>query len=207
MSKNIITISRQCGSGGHSIGSKVAEELGIPFYDKKIMEIVAKRSGLSEDTIEKQGEENSNGVLYNLAVSLSRGYSAYSADNKHNMVLPDQIFAFQSELIRELADKESCVIVGRCADSILEGRPDCLHVYIYADLEDRKKRVIAEHGIDPEEAEYHVLSRDKKRAQHYKYYTERTWGAAKNYDICLNSSHFGVDNCVDIIVDIIKRRP
>lgn len=198
MEKKLITISRQCGSGGHTIGEKVSERLGIPLYDKKIMELVAERSGLSLKTVREQGEYASRSLLYSIATLVSKSYSV-DMDNRGKMALPDQINAYQVEVIRELAGQGSGIFIGKCADSILEDDPDCLHVYISGDLEDRKKRVTAEHGIPPEEAEAHVLDRDKKRATHYRYFTDRVWGTASNYDLCLNSSFWGIDGCVDII--------
>lgn len=203
MDKKIITISRQCGSGGHTIGQDVAKRLGIPFYDKKIVESVAKRSGLSEEFIVEQGEYHSHSLLYTIATNISSGYNTF---HKENMPLPDQIEIFQTELIKELAEKESCVIVGRGADYILKDRRDCLHVFIYGNIDDRKKRVISEHGIAENEAEALVSWRDKKRAQHYKYYTDRSWGMASNYNLCLDSSCLGVESCVDFILRAVQER-
>lgn len=201
MSKQIITISRQCGSGGHTIGSLVAQSLKIPFYDKKILEIVSQRSGLSEETIRQDGEYTPTSLLYTIATNISYGYDLSS---KGGMVLPDQVFAFQSELIRELADKESCVIVGRCADYLLHDRADCFHVFIYGNAEDRRKRIVAEHRVPIGEVENHVRDRDRKRAQHYKHYTDQTWGMAENYNLCLDSSRLGIETCVDIIVGCVE---
>lgn len=196
MKKQIITISRQCGSGGHTIGKMAAERLGVPFYDKRILEMVAQRSGFSEKTIEEQGEYVPHSLLYTIT---SQSF-AYNTANRENMSLPDQINAFQTELIKELAEKESCVIIGRDADYILKDNPDCFHVFVHGKLEDRKRRVVSEHGIAENEAEDHVRKRDKKRAQHYKYYTDRTWGQASNYHLCVDSSYFGIEECVEMIL-------
>ncbi len=198
MKNCIITIGRQCGSGGHTIGKKVAERLEVPFYDKKLVEIVAERSGLSAETVKREGEYSSASSLFT-SVS-SRGYSAYNASQKDGMALPDQINAYQTELIKELADKGSCVIVGRCADYILQGRKDCFHVFITGELPDRAVRVIEEHGIAADTARSHVKSRDKKRSSYYKHITDQVWGMAANYDLCLNSSKLGIDRCVDLIL-------
>lgn len=197
MKKCIITIGRQCGSGGHTIGKKVAEQLEIPFYDKKLVQIVAERSGLSPETVRREGEYSASSSL--LTSTGARGYSAYNASKRENMTLPDQINAYQTELIKELADKGSCVIVGRCADYILQDRNDCFHVFISGALPDRINRVIEEHGVAPTAAESHVKNRDKKRSSYYKHITDRAWGAAENYDLCLNSSTLGIDRCVEII--------
>lgn len=201
MKKCIITIGRQCGSGGHTIGKAVAEQLGVPFYDKKLVQIVAERSGLSAETIKREGEYSSTSLFNSVS---TRGYSAYNASQRHDMVLPDQINAYQTELIKELAEKGSCVIVGRCADYILQDRHDCLHIFISGALTDRISRVIAEHGIAPATAESHVKSRDKKRGDYYKHITDHKWGLAENYDLCLNSSKLGIDRCVEIICNYCK---
>lgn len=199
--KKIITIGRQCGSGGHTIGKMVAERLGVPFYDKEIIKTVAERSGLSEKTVELQGEYHTTSLLYNLA---TMGVSGYNASRRETLPLADQINAYQTEYIKELAEKDSCVIVGRSADYILSDRDDCLNVFIYGKLEDRAQRVVKEHGIDEKEAKSHVLERDKKRAKYYRHITDKTWGFAENYDLCLNSSELGIEKCVEIILNCCK---
>lgn len=203
MKKQVITISRQCGSGGHTIGKAVAKQLGIPFYDKKLLEIVAKESGFLLDVVEQQGEHVPASLLYSIAAHISYGFE--SMGRKNIASLPDQIYSFQKKLILELAKKESCVIVGRCADYILRDNTDCLHVYIYGKIEDREKRVICEHGIAREDVKAHILDRDKKRREHYEYYTGQKWGMAENYTLCLNSSYYGVDACVKLIADTGSR--
>ena len=197
----IITIGRQCGSGGHTIGNIVAERLGIPFYDKEIIKKVAERSGLAEETVEKEGEYSTTSLLYNVA---TRGISGFDVSDKNNMLIRDIVNAYQTEYIKELAEKGPCVIVGRSADYILEDRDNCLNVFIHGDLADREKRVVEEHGIDPAEARKHVLERDKKRAKYYRHITDQVWGLAENYDLCLNSSKLGVEGCVDIILNCCR---
>ena len=176
MKKCVITIGRQCGSGGHTIGKTVAERLGIPFYDKKLVQIVAERSGLSAETVRREGEYSSASSLFT-SVS-SRGYSAYNANQRGNMALPDQINAYQTELIKE----------------------DCFHVFITGALPDRANRVIAEHEVAVDAARSHVKERDRKRSSYYKHITDQPWGMAANYDLCLNSSKFGIDRCVELIL-------
>lgn len=199
--KKIITIGRQCGSGGHTIGKMVAERFGIPFYDKEIIQKVAARSGLSEETVEKEGEYSTTSLLFNIA---SRGISGYNVANSNNMLLRDQVNAYQTQYIKELAEQGPCVIVGRSADYILEDREDCIHIFVYGKLEDRMKRVESEHGISSKDAKFHVLDRDKKRSKYYKYVTDQVWGLAENYTLCLNSSELGIERCVDIIVNCYK---
>lgn len=199
--KTVITIGRQCGSGGHTIGKLVAERLGIPLYDKEIIKKVAEKSGLSEETIEKKGEYTTNSFLYNVA---TRGISAYNILSKESLPIAEQINAYQTEYIKEIAEKGSCVIVGRSADYILSDRDDTLNVFIYGKLEDRMARVISEHGVAEKEAKTHVLERDKKRSKYYKYITDQVWGLAENYDLCLNSSELGIEKCVEIILNCCK---
>lgn len=199
--KKVITIGRQCGSGGHTIGKLVAERLGVPFYDKEIIKAVARRSGLSEDTVEQKGEYSTSSFLYNVA---TRGISAYNMSNRDTMPLAEQINAYQTEYIKEIAEQGSCVIVGRSADYILADREDTLNVFIYGDLEDRMARIVSEHGVAEKEAKEHVLERDKKRSKYYKHITDQVWGFAENYDICLNSSELGIEKCVEIILNCCK---
>lgn len=197
MCKRVITVSRACGSGGRTIAKKVAEKLGIHYYDKKLLELVAQKSGLSEESIEEQGEYATPSLIYNMATNHS---VAFNAASKGSMLLPDQINAFQTEIIQELAAKESCVIVGRAADYILRGRTDCLNVFVHADMESKKKRIISEYGIAPEDAEGHIRNREKKRMAHYRHYTDQVWGEAPYYHICLDSSTLEIEKCVDLIL-------
>lgn len=199
--KTIITIGRQCGSGGHTIGKLVAERLGIPFYDKEIIKTVAERTGLSEETVEQKGEYSTSSFLYNVA---TRGISAYNMSSRDTMPLAEQINAYQTEYIKEIAEKGACVIVGRSADYILADRDDTLNVFIYGKLEDRMARIVSEHGVAEKEAKSHVLERDKKRAKYYKHITDQVWGFAENYDLCLNSSELGIEKCVEIILNCCK---
>lgn len=199
--KKIITIGRQCGSGGHTIGKMVAERLGIPFYDKEIIQKVAAESGLTEETVEKEGEYATTSMLFNIA---TRGISGYNVADSNHMLLRDQVNAWQTQYIKELAEQGPCVIVGRSADYILEDRDDCVHIFISGELQDRIKRVEEEHGISNKDSRLHVLDRDKKRSRYYKYVTDRVWGLAENYTLCLNSSQVGIERCVDMIIECYK---
>lgn len=201
MGYKIITISRQCGSGGHSIGQALAEKLNIPLYDKKILEEVSRRSGLAEDVIEQEGEYSTSSIIFNIAMSV---YHAWDAGERDTMPLREQINAYQTEFIREVAEKGACVIVGRCADYILRDRTDCLNVFIYGKSEERVKRVIEEHRVPENEAEHHVKKRDKKRAAHYKYITDQEWGDMDNYNLCLDSSKLGIEKCIEIILSCVQ---
>jgi len=198
MTKKIITISRAFGSGGRTIGKAVAARLGIPYYDKELVDAVAKESGFHADFIEEAGEYApvSSSFLFNLAVS----------PNPMNMVngmsMADRLFVCQSNVIRELADKGPCVIIGRCADYILRDREDCLHVFIHADTKSRAERIVRLYGQTKQSPEKRLSDKDNKRRVYYKHYTNRNWGEAQNYHVSLNSGLVGVEKCVDIIVDI-----
>lgn len=199
--KKIITIGRQCGSGGHAIGKMVAERLGWDFYDKEIIKAVATRSGLTEETVEKEGEYSTTSLLFNIA---TRGISAYNVAGKDNMLMRDLVNAYQTDYIKEIAGKGNCVIVGRSADYILADRKDCLNVFICGDLGDRTARVVREHEVDAKNAESHVLERDKKRARYYRHVTDQVLGLSENYDLCLNSSELSLDKCVEIILSCCR---
>lgn len=203
MQKRIITISRQCGSGGHSIGSELAKRLDIAFYDKEIIEMAAKESGFSKEFIEEKGEHMESSMVSNLARSLS-----YAGKGKFEEYQPlqDQIYFIQAKIIKELAEKGPCVIVGRCADYILEKREDVLNVFIHADMDFKKKHSMDQHHFPAEEAEQIIRKQDKLRASHYRYYTERKWGDAPNYHLCLDSGEFGIEKCITIIEDVLSGR-
>ena len=213
--RKIITISREYGSGGHTIGQLVAKELNVPFYDKEIIDMAAQNSGLSPDFIKKTEQSISSGFLYTLLLGAS--YASPGTSNVHSttgvqtpgMPLADQVFNAQRNVIIELAKKGPCVIVGRCADYILRhcdeiSRKDLLNVFIYAPIEDKVKRAIEQKGLDPSTAEKEVKLIDKRRANHYNTFTERTWGDRKHYDIMLNSSLFGLEESARAIVELAK---
>ena len=199
--KIILTIGRQFGSGGREIGKKLAKALNIAYYDKELMALAAKESGLSEEFFEKADERASSGLSY----AFTMGYSYMGLFTPYNDILSnDRLFLYQSDTIRNLAEKGSCVIVGRCADYILRERTDCLNVFIYGNTEDRVKRVIEEHRVPDAEAEVHVKKRDKKRAAHYKYITDQEWGDVKNYNLCLDSSKLGIEKCIALILECVQ---
>lgn len=200
MTKKIITISRAFGSGGRSIGKEVAQRLGIPFYDKELVEAVAKESGFHADFIEEAGEYApvTSSFLFSIAVSPN------PMNMMHTMSMADQLFVYQTNVIRSLADKGPCVIVGRCADYILRDRTDALHVFIHADMAHRAERIVRLYGETKQSPEKRLNDKDSKRKIYYKHYTNRNWGEAQNYHLCLNSGLIGVEKCADIIVDVAK---
>lgn len=198
--KIVVTISREFGSGGRIIGSRVAEKLGIPFYDRKIIELSAEKSGLAVSFVENTEQKIKNKFLHNLAF----GSYYMGADlGGMQLSLSDKLFIATCDIIRRLADEGSCVIVGRCADYVLKDRKDAINIFIYSDIESKTRRAVEEYGIAPDKAAAEVQKNDKYRANHYNYYTERTWGDKANYHLCLNSGFLGIENTVDIIADAV----
>ncbi len=200
MTGKIITISRSFGSGGHTIGRQVAERLGIPCYDKELVNQVAIESGFHADFIEEAGEYApvTSSLLFNIAVS-PNPMSAV-----HSMSMADQLFVCQTNVIRRLADEGPCVIICWCADYILKDREDCLHVFIHSDMEHRAERIVRLYGQTKQSPQKRLTEKDNKRKVYYKHYTNRNWGDATNYHLSLNSGLIGVDKCVDIIADVAQ---
>ena len=202
MKKKIVTISRQYGSGGRYIGENLAKAMGIPCYDEKLIDMVAKESGFAQDFVAEKGERMTGSLLFNIASSLSFANNVFSTNN--GVTLQDEIYFTQNRIIKELADKGPCVIVGRCADYILREREDCLNVFIFADNESKIERAEKYFNITREEAPAVLKKKDKARANHYKYYTDQEWGMASNYDLCLNSGLIGIEGCVKAIQQVLE---
>ncbi len=189
----IITISREFGSGGRTIGKQLAEKLGVPCYDSEIIEKVAVESGFAEEYIKEKGEYTHPSLL----MGLLNNRTIYTGPTNE-----DKIWLIQCKVIKELAEKGPCVIVGRCADYILRGRDDVMRVFIFADFEARAKRIVEVYGEMEDAPAKRLREKDKRRAAYYQHYPDMNWGASRNYDICLNSSFVGIDNCVDILKEI-----
>ena len=199
MEKKIITISREFGSGGRTIGRKVAEELGIPFYDKELVDQIAMESGFAPKFVEEHGEHSPSGSLFSYAFS-TQGVPGIM----NGLSTADFLWNIQCNVILQLADKGPCVIVGRNADYILKDRPDALHVYVFADTPYRAERIVRLYGDSEKTPEQRLAEKDKRRRVNYQHYTGRTWGQAQNYDICLDTGVLGIEQCTDIVVDIIR---
>ncbi len=197
--KKIITIGRELGSGGRTIGKMLANRLGIPYYDRELIDEAAGNSGLSSRYIESNEQRVTSSLLYNLAMGTSYGYGILQNANQQTLPLEEQVYIAQQEVITKYADKGSCVIVGRCADQILADRGDVLKVFIYSDLKSRVERAVKEYGMQRSSAEKDIKQSDKARGQHYYRFTEKTWGDRHNYDLMLNSAVLGFENCVKII--------
>ena len=195
--RTVITIGREFGSGGHEIGMKLAERLGIKCYDKELLELAAKESGLCEDLFASQDEKPTNSFLYSLVMdTYSLGYTSSYMD----MPINHKVFLAQFETIKKIAEKESCVIVGRCADYALAENPNCINVFIHADKEFRTKRVAAELQVNESKAKDAIQKKDKQRASYYNYYTSKKWGDSRSYHLTLDSSALGIDKCVEMIL-------
>lgn len=193
MKKRIITISREFGSGGRTIGKQLAEKLGVPCYDKELIEKLAEQTGLAKKYIEEQGEYAPFMNPFSYAF-VGRGINGQS--------MSDYLWNEQRKKIREIADAESCVIVGRCADYILRDRDDVLNIFIHAPQADRAKRIVEVYGETGVEPVKRLREKDKKRAINYRYYTEQEWGKSTNYHMTLDSSAFGIEGCVDLIYKV-----
>lgn len=190
MKNRVITISREFGSGGRTIGKKVAEQLGIPRYDSELIQKIAEESGFDAKFVQEAGEYAPGGFLSNLS---SRTFGPTNEDD---------LWKIQYQIISRLAGQEPCVIVGRCADYILRDKADCLRVFIHADAQFRARRIVQEYGERAESPEQRLRDKDKRRAAYHRFYTNMKWGHAQNYDLTLNSGTLGIDKCVEIIRDL-----
>ena len=199
MEKKIITISREFGSGGRTIGHMIAEQLNIPFYDKELVDQIALESGFAPKFIEEHGEHSPGSSLFSYA------FAPHGVPGVMNgLSTADFLWNIQCNVILQLADKGPCVIVGRNADYILKDRPDCLHAYIHADMDFRADRIVRLYGESEKSPQARLQEKDKRRRVNYQHYTGRSWGQAQNYDICLDSGRLGVEQCADIIINMIQ---
>ena len=199
MEKKIITISRQFGSGGRTIGRLVAEKLGIPFYDKELVDQIALESGFAPKFVEEHGEHAPGLSLFSYAFA-PQGVPGVM----NGLSTADFLWNIQCGVILQLAEKGPCVIVGRNADYVLKDREDVLHTFIHADEEFRADRIVRLYGESEKSPKARLAEKDKRRKVNYQHYTGRNWGEACNYDICLDSGTIGVETCAEIIVDLVK---
>lgn len=199
----VITIGRQYGSGGREIGKALAALLNVPFYDKELITLACEQSGISRELLESYDEQPTNSLLY----SLSMGNFALANPGAASLDLPlnHKVFLAQFDAIRKIADQGSCVIVGRCADYVLAEYPHVLNVYIYAPLEKRVERIMQRSDMTQKAAQTAVEKTDKKRANYYSFYTNKRWGAAESYHLCLDSSAVGEENAAQIIREFAER--
>ena len=192
----IITISRQYGSGGRLIGQKLAERLGIPFYDKELITLAAEESGFAEHLFEKNDRNITNSLLYSLSM-----YG--NTMGLYDMPLNDKLFIAQSKTIQNVAEKGPCVIVGRCADYVLRNKPNVLNVFIHSDMESKVRRVVEDYGVESDNVVELINKTDKRRANYYNYYTGQKWGRLENFDLTVDSSKLGIDGTAEFIAQFV----
>ena len=200
MSNYVISISREFGSGGRMIGKQLAARLGIPCYDRTLIQKTAEKSGLSPEFIAR-AEERARSRIHLPLASLGTGVAAYT---QQGVPVSLQAFFAQSEVIRELADEGPCVIVGRCADYILREHPNCLNVFVHADKAARIKRIVGKGLCEEKKAPDFVTKKDKQRANYYNFYSNNRWDDLKNYDITIDTSKFPVDKAVELLIAAAK---
>ena len=200
----IIAIGRQYGSAGREIGGIIAKELGIPLYDKEMLAVAAKESGICEELFETHDERPTNSFLYSLVMDTYA--MGYSPNAYMGMPINHKVFLAQFDAIKKIADKGSCILVGRCADYALESYDNCVSIFIHADLEARIRRIARLYNLTDAKAKDIILKTDKKRSTYYNYYTNKKWGAAESYELCLNSSKLGVQGTADAVISYIRLR-
>ena len=202
-SNEIYTIGREFGSLGKQVGQDLAKRLGIKFYDKELLQQAAKESGLCEEIFESHDEKPTNSFLYSLVMDTYTGGS-YSTAPFLDMPLNHKVFLAQFDAIKKIAANESCVIVGRCADYALASNPDCLSIFVHADMDDRIRRVSKREDVTESKAKDMIQKRDKQRSSYYNYYSNKKWGAAESYNICLDSSLLGIDGTAKAIEQLVE---
>ena len=207
MDKNnfVVTIGRQFGSGGRILGKTVAKKLGIDYYDKELLFEAAKKAGVSEEFFKKSDEKFPkflNGIF-----SFSMGYNPYTFYAGSTSISDDNLYRAMSELIHSLAEKSSCVIVGRSADYVLRDHPRCINVFVHAPIEERVKRIMARgDSLTPQPARSLAEKTNKLRANYYNFYTDKTWGDAKTYDLTIDSSQMPMDDVAEVVCEYVRRR-
>ena len=203
MSK-VITIGRQLGSGGKLIGKLLSEKLGFKFYDKDILAEIAKSNGLSANLFDGMDDKPTNSFLYALVMGVQSGKGLYYQYN--DVLNGDNLFKIQSDLIKDLAAKDDCVVVGRCADYILRNSKDLTRIFCYADPAYRIKTIIERNGVSEKEASSAISKADKRRANYYNFYTNQTWGDMVNYDLAINTGTLSKDDAVKLILSYINMK-
>ena len=203
MKKIILNIGRQLGSGGRSIAAILAAHYDITAYDRKLIEIAAQESGLCKEVFENADEKKSYGFFHSI---FSNRSAANAFGSNESYLSNDALFKVQSDIIRDVAERESCIFIGRCADYILRDNPHCINLFFTANLEDRIARMASENGITAEQAAELIEKTDRRRAAYYNYYSGKTWGAAESYDLCINTSHLGHEVTAQMLIEYIDKR-
>lgn len=199
MENFVVTIGREFGSGGMDVGRMLSERLGVKVYDKELLQMASKESGLCEEIFHNHDEKPTNSFLYSLVMD-TYSVSGYAASSYLDMPLNHKVFLAQFDTIKNLAQKESCIIVGRCADYALAEHKNCLNVFIHADKEFRIRHLMEGYEWTANKAKDMIQKTDKKRASYYNYYSSKKWGDARSYHLCLDSSNLGIEGCVEMIL-------
>ena len=202
MGNYIYTIGRELGSGGYTVAKLLAERLGIKLYDKELLAQAAKDSGFCEEIFENHDERPTNSFLYSLVMDTYTGGN-YSAAPFLDMPLNHKVFLAQFETIKKIAEKESCVIVGRCADYALADYENCISIFVHADMDVRIRRIARKYALTDAKAKDRIIKTDKKRASYYNYYSDKKWGDGSSYNMCIDSGICGIDGTVELIKDFI----
>ena len=193
----VITIARKYASGGRAIGQILADRLQVPIYDKELIAMAAKKSGMSEEVFHNADERDTSSLLYSMVMGT---FSFGAVPTANDMPINDKLFLIQSDIIKKAAEDGPCIIVGRCADYILRDRDDVLHVFINASREARRQRAIEYYGVDPKKADDALNRKDKQRGNYYSFYTNKRWDDVSNYNLTLDSSFFGLEKSADLIL-------
>lgn len=203
MSNQVITVARGFGSGGRTIGKLLAQRLDIAYYNDELIKLASEESGINLELFGKADER----VKASLFKRYNRSYGEWIiSPDSDRFVSDDNLFNYQAKIIRELADKSSCVIIGRCADYILKDRDNVSRIFVYADEDACISRVTELYGMRPDEAEKKIAAIDKARASYYKYYTGNDWNNVHNFDLCLNTTGISFEKATDIICDYLKNK-
>lgn len=207
MEQFVITIGREYGSGGLDIGRMLSEKLNVKCYDKELLSMAAKESGLCQEIFANHDEKPTSSFLYSLVMD-TYSVSGYTSAPFLDMPLNHKVFLAQFETIKNLAKKESCIIVGRCADYALSEHPNCINVFIHADMEFRINHIMETYDLSKDKAVDMIHKTDKKRASYYNYYSSKKWGDSRSYHLTLDSSQLGLQGCGEMILnymDILKK--
>lgn len=199
----VITIGRQYGSGGREMGQILAEKLGFEFYDEELVTMAAEKNNMHKDILRAVDEKATKSLLYTLITGSELRYM--HSPLQYEMPINDKLFITQSELIKSAAEKNSCVIVGRCADYVLRDcNQNCIHLFVYSDMEERIKRISKKYDLPPDKAKDKIQKIEKSRRSYYNYYSNREWGNTANYDLCVNTAILGVEKTADIVYEFVK---
>lgn len=198
MANTVITIARQYGAAGRQTGEILAEMTGMPCYDRELITLAAMKSGMNEDVVADIDEKASPSLLYTLALG-SVDYTTASMPTAYNIPINDKLFIAQCSVIKELAARSPCIIIGRCADYVLRDNPKCIKVYLQADLTVRAKRIVARQGISVSDAQDVIMKTDKRRASYYGHYTGQKWGRSDLYDLVIDTTVIGAKGAAEVI--------